>query len=201
MLRSLVIFISLSFAFLILVISILRISSPKYSFYQPDTIQEQSSFSTHVNYNLPDPGIGPDNPFWFFKALRDKIWLETTTDPLKRAQLLLLFADKRLSQASYLLEEGKADLGVPTVLKAEQYLQEAYKMENEAYALGIDTAEITEILARASLKHREVIEKNIAIAPDDAKPTLSQINDIPKEVYEKSVQRLNEKGKKAPLSQ
>lgn len=198
MFRVLVILISLIFASWVLMFSVFRTAAPKYAFYQPLSSDSQATFSANVNYELPKPGIGPDNPLWIFKAARDKIWLFSTFSPTRRSDLLLLFSDKRLSQAKKLIEKGDIELGVATAAHAEQYLMDAYLAETQAYAQGMDTIGLSQSLARASLKHREVLEKLINVLPNDAKPTLFQIIDTPKQVYEKSVQRLNEKGQIAP---
>lgn len=198
MFRALVILTSLALAFVVLTFSIFRTSAPRYAFYQPSTSQTQATFSANINYDLPSAGLGPDSPFWVFKAARDKLWLLTSFNPTRRSELLLLFADKRLSQAKRLLEEQDIDLGVATAVKAEQYLMDAYLAENDAYAQGMDTIALAQGLARASLKHREVLEQLTSSLPNDAKPTLFQTIDVSKEVYEKSVQRLNEKGQIAP---
>ena len=200
MFRVLVILSSIGFAFLVLFFSIFRTSAPKYAFYQPSFQGPQATFSANINYDLPEAGLGPDSPFWVIKAARDKVWLLTSGNPTRRSELLLLFADKRLSQAKRLLEEGNIELGIATAIHAEQYLMDAYGEENDAYAQGMDTIGLAQSLARASLKHREVLEYCASFVPSDAKPTLFQTIDISKEVYEKSVQRLNEKGKSFPDS-
>ena len=56
----------------------------------PVPVQETSK---PVDYFLAYPGMLPDQFIYPVKMLRDKIWLFLTTDPSKRADLLLLNAD------------------------------------------------------------------------------------------------------------
>src|SRR3989344_251429 len=148
-----------------------------------------------VNYDLPYQGrIMPDSPLWPLKALRDKIWLFITTNSSRRAELDLLFADKRLASAKILFEKDKPELAFTTLSKAEKYLEEAMLQENENRKKGMDTSQFLERLARASLKHFEVMEGIMTIAPEDAKPKIVEAQSYAKKVFESSRDALNEKG-------
>src|SRR4249920_1231928 len=93
------------FASLILFISFLRVASVRYE-YQGKMNKDKVFLSTtdsRVDYSLPFPGgVLPDSPFWFIKVSRDKLWLFVSTDPSRRADLQLLFADKRLGSSKIL---------------------------------------------------------------------------------------------------
>lgn len=192
--RVVYIALSLVFAFIVLGTSLFRTAQPDFAFYQPADSYSQKGFVSPVEYYLPYHGMLPDHRLWPLKAVRDKVWVELTRDPIKRAQLLLLFSDKRLGMAEELFKKAEGDLGVATILKAEQYLDESFKSYEEAEIQGMDTADFLQKLARASLKHREGIEGFASIAPNDAKPVLIETLNIPKILYEKSVQELNRKG-------
>ena len=59
-----------------------------------------------VAYELPFPGkVLPDSPFWVFKVIRDKVWYGLSFSHLKKAELALLFSDKRLGSAKILFEK------------------------------------------------------------------------------------------------
>ncbi|OGY11294.1 MAG: hypothetical protein A3A58_00790 [Candidatus Blackburnbacteria bacterium RIFCSPLOWO2_01_FULL_41_27] len=188
--RVIYIFGSLIFAFSILGISLLRTSTPDFIFYQSSDTYSQKGFVSPVEYYLPHHGLLPDHPFWPIKALRDKVWVQLTRDPIKRAQLLLLFADKRISMAQELLQNGKGALGVSTAVKAEQYLKESFIQYQEAEKLGMDTADFLQKLTRASLKHREMLEEFKNIAPNDAKSVIVETLNTPKTLYEDTVHEL-----------
>lgn len=115
------------------------------------------------------PGILPDHLLYPLKMIRDRIWLWLTTNPFKKAELLLKFADKRLMAAEALIEKDKVDLGITTLTKAEKYLERAINQERVAQEAGVETTDFLEKLSRAALKHEEIIlgfEKKI---PNEAK--------------------------------
>ncbi|MBI3443501.1 hypothetical protein HY008_02435 [Candidatus Woesebacteria bacterium] len=187
----------LSFATGVLITSIIQTSSIKYNFPPTQVAayheeMEKPEKKIEVDYFLAYPGrIHPDSPLWRLKALRDRIWLLITFDKNKKAELKLLFADKRLGLANILFENGKPEIGLSTLTKGEKYLEEAFD-------LGRENSEFIVKLAKASLKHREVIEKLLAIAPEEARPEIVKTLNYPKSVYDKTRNKLMEFGKPVP---
>lgn len=198
MLRKLLVAIPLIlFASLILFISFLRVASVRYE-YQGQMNKDKvylSSVESRVDYSLPFPGaVLPDSPFWFIKVSRDKLWLFITTDASRRAELQLLFADKRLGSAKILFEKNNPALGMATLEKAERYLSEASDTEKQIRASGNNTKDLLDRLARASLKHYEVMTLMYAGAPDEARPVIVRFQELPKKVYEDTRNAQLEKG-------
>ena len=191
-----------TFAFAVLLISTFRVASVKYQF--EDKTQKVSAKvlgdeDINIDYQLPYPGkILPDSPLWPLKALRDKVWLWITTNPTRKAELKLLFADKRLGSARILFEKGKPEEGLTTLTKAEKYLEETGWQVEENRKNGNDVYEFLQILAKASLKHYEVMQNIQGIAPEAARPTIIQVQDYPKRVFENSRNALLERGKTYP---
>jgi len=190
LLKTVAVVSGLLFAFGILFISILRVAAVKYSFrpiYADDSeieekIKQVSGIT--IDYSLAYPGsVLPDHPLWFLKAGRDKVWLFLTTDTLRKSDLNLLFADKRLQAAKKLFEEKKTDLGFSTLVRAEKYLENASNLETKARSEGYDTFESAQTLALAALKHRQTIKYIIAIAPEEARPEISKVEEYPISVY------------------
>jgi len=112
-----------------------------------------------IDYYLPYPGVLPDHPLYFLKMIRDRIELFFTTQPLKRAEKLLHYADKRIGAAQALVEGNKVRLGMTTATKAEKYLERAINQEEKASGEGIETRSFLEKLAKACLKHEEILLK------------------------------------------
>lgn len=110
-----------------------------------------------VNYYLPYPGILPDHPFYKVKMVRDQIWLALTNDPIQKAQLLLLFADKRIGAGDVLVRGNKVDLGISTFTKGQKYLERAITEVAKAKEKGHDVGEISTKIKTASLKYEEVL--------------------------------------------
>ncbi|HKC04746.1 MAG TPA: DUF5667 domain-containing protein, partial [Patescibacteria group bacterium] len=151
-------------AFVVLSVSVMRSVTISYVFASPTPIGNAvlGEETPDVEYKMPFPGkILPDNPLWVFKALRDKIWYSFTTDPLKKAELALLFADKRLTVSAALFENRKTADAISTLSKGEKYLETATEMEMCARNGGHNTSLFLTKLATASLKHRQIIEESI----------------------------------------
>jgi hypothetical protein len=195
--RILIVAPTLFFAFAILFTSIFRTASVKYVFSQETEIQEvrQESESVEIDYVLPYPGrITPDSPLWPIKAFRDRLWLMLTSNPERKAELKLLFADKRLAMSKALFERDKSEIAFSTLTKAEKYLEEACAIEEESRQKGVDTSEFLITLSKASLKHRQIIDEILMIAPEDARPGIGRVQDYPKEAYNKTRNALQGKG-------
>jgi hypothetical protein len=195
--RILIVVSTLVFAFAILFTSVFRTASVKYVFSQETQIQEegQGNEIAEIDYVLPYPGrISPDSPFWPIKALRDRLWLLLTSNPSRKAELKLLFADKRIAMSKALFEKDKSEIAFSTLTKAEKYLEEACTVEQENRQNGMDTSEFLTILSKASLKHRQVINEILTIAPEDARPGISRVQDYSKETYNRTRNALQGKG-------
>ena len=65
---------------------------------------------------------------------------------------------------------------------------------------GEDVSGFADNLARASLKHWQVLEDLRRTSPEDAQPLVNQINDYARVVYEKTSQLLNECGRTPPVN-
>lgn len=195
--RILIVVSILAFAFAILFTSVLRTASVKYVFSQETEIQEegQEKEIAEIDYVFPYPGrISPDSPFWPTKALRDKLWLLLTSNLSRKAELNLLFADKRIVMSKTLFEKDKSEIAFSTLTKAEKYLEEAFVIEQENRQKGTDTSEFLTILSKASLKHRQTIDEILMIAPEDARPGIGKVQDYSKEIYNKARNALQGKG-------
>lgn len=193
---------ALSLAFAVLAISIFRSAAVTYTVATPTPVGEAvlGEAVTEIDYQLPFAGrILPDNPLWVFKALRDKVWFAITTNPLKKAELALLFSDKRLESGRVLFENRKPDVALSTLAKGEKYLEIAASEEIVARKEGMDTSIFLTKLATSALKHRQIIETDLMpVAPEDAKPLLVKIEDYSKNVYKSSRDALNDKGIPVP---
>lgn len=190
------------FAFGILFTSIARTATIRRSFNLSSNISDEAKIlgeTTIIDYKLPYPGkVLPDHPLWPIKVVRDRLWLFVTTTPTRKIELDILFADKRLVSAKMLFEKDKPDVAFSTLTKAEKYLERAGDLEEEKRRAGEDTTQVLDQLAKSSLKHREVIEEILLIAPEDARPEVIKIEDYSTSVYSKARDALYEKGLTPP---
>jgi hypothetical protein len=196
-----------SFAFAILFISILQASKVPHVFTVSPLNLSTLNFdilgtdSTEIDYILPFAGaVLPDSPLWGLKAIRDRIWYLMTDSPIKKAELALLFADKRLVSGKILLENKKPDIAVSTITKGEKYLEVAMDQEEIARKEGLDTSEFLTKIAIASLKHREVLEKILPYVPEEGRPFVIKSEDYSRESFKSAKDLLNSKGLTIPNS-
>lgn len=187
-------------AITILSVSILRASSINYSFLPtPSQTLAASEADINIDYVLPYPGrVLPDHPLWSVKAIRDRLWLLVSVNPSRKAELYLLFADKRLASSKILFEKGKADLAFSALTKAEKYLELARQKDEENRKGGMDTRQFLTRLANSALKHREVLNDILEIAPEDAKPEIIKVESYPRDVFKGARDTLNSLGMPIP---
>jgi hypothetical protein len=189
------------FAFAILSVSILTSSAIVYPQVGP-IIQGNGpkSDASEINYQFPTAGLVlPDSPFWPLKALRDRVWYIISPSPLKKAELALLFSDKRLVSVQTLLKEGKATIAISTLTKGEKYLEVAVAEEKIARSQSYDTSTFLTKLATASLKHREVIEGLLPTVPEQGKPVVKAIENYSENSFKASRDALYSKGMPVPI--
>jgi len=139
----------------------------------PAAIQE-------IDYQLAYPGILPDHFLYPLKMIRDRVWLFLTTDSLKKADLLLTYADKRIWAAQMLLDKGKDDLAVSTATKAEKYLEQAAVQGEKAQEAGKNTVAFLEKISQASLKHEEILLGMSNRFSGQAQETIEKILEYPR---------------------
>lgn len=190
---------SLVFACGLVATSVLRSTILVFEFNQPQTNSLVLGKET-VEYYLPYPGMLPDHPLWWAKAARDKLWIFVNSNPVKRAEILLLLADKRIAMSQDLMKRQNPGLAVSTATKAEKYLEDAILEQEEARKRNIDTTGFLQKVATASLKHQELIIALRDSAPEDAKPILNQTLNSPIRVYESAVLQLKQMGRPFPTA-
>ena len=163
-----------SFALAILFISFFKtIRPPTVIGSSLDTMV--SSPSGSIDYYLPYPGLLPDHPLYWLKMVRDRVRLWLAFNQTKKAELLLLYADKRLGAAKALAEGNKVALAITTATKAETYLNQVLV---QLESLDQEKEEVKALWQKASisaLKHVEIISSLTLQVPDEAKATLSKM--------------------------
>lgn len=191
------------FAFAVLLISVFRSAQIKYSVRLVHSDQaaiinsqiNQEYENIFIDYYLPYPGpILPGSFWWTLKSARDQVWVALTFDTTAKAELNLLLADKRLVAAKLLFDQGNNQLGITTLSKAEKYLEKAVDLETKLEDQGVNTLDLTTTLIKASIKHRQVIKQIMLMAPDDAKATLTLIENYPRGIYGRKIKVLQQHG-------
>ena len=149
-------------------------SSQELSIKESTESAEVEEKDKKIEYQLPYPGLLPDNPLYFLKALRDAVVDFLISDPLKKANFYLLQADKRLNAGVYLFKKGKekVQLAQSTISKGENYFEKAISKAIEAKQQGMNIDDISRGLRTSSRKHKEVIKELAANADAKTKESL-----------------------------
>src|SRR3989339_1551118 len=136
-----------------------------------------------VIYNLPYPGLLPDSPLYITKIMRDKITDFLTRDNLKKAELYLLYSDKRTSMSLVLASKGKSQLAIDTFVKGEKYFLKIPELLRSAKKQGAQApSSFVETLKLSNAKHKELIEELIKILPQGLDQSLTQLSDLNQQV-------------------
>jgi hypothetical protein len=117
--------------------------------------------STRVNYELPYPGMLPDNPLYVLKVIRDGIVKFLINDPMQKARFSILNADKRIYAGKMLVDHGKDQLAVETITKSNNYFDDALAAIKTAKSKNPKSTDINPLLDQFKTsiqKHEELIE-------------------------------------------
>ncbi|QQG44348.1 MAG: hypothetical protein HYW86_00295 [Candidatus Roizmanbacteria bacterium] len=121
-----------------------------------------------VAYDLPYPGILPDNPLYMIKAARDKIQEFITRDNIRKAELYNLLSDKRMFMSQLLAKKGKSQLAINTLSKGEKYFLKIPELLSNSKKQGVKPQD--EMILKLKLsneKHEEVISTFLKEASQD----------------------------------
>lgn len=132
-----------------------------------------------VIYNLPYPGLLPDSPLYITKVARDRITDFLTRDNLKKAELYLLYSDKRVSMSLSMASKGKNQLAIDTFMKGEKYfLQIPDLLKSAKQQGGQAPSSFVETLKLSNAKHKELIGELIKVLPQGLNESLAQLSDL-----------------------
>jgi hypothetical protein len=114
-----------------------------------------------IKYELPFPGILPDNFFLYkLKMGRDKLWEFLISDLERKAYFEILMADKRVAAAENLFFiKNKTDLSISTLSKGFKYLEKVPPVVSALREKNFNVNNLIDKLTGATLKHEKVIEK------------------------------------------
>jgi len=112
---------------------------------------------TPVDYQLPYPGILPDHPLYTFKKLRDWLLITFNRHPLKKAELYLLFSDKKIGMSDLLLEKRKLELAVDILVESQSDILKSASILPSLTQKSMLPAGLPDKIELATKKHKEII--------------------------------------------
>lgn len=116
-----------------------------------------------VQYDLPYPGMLPDNPLYVLKQVRDWILDKLIVDPVRKTEFYILQGDKRLAMGIMLFADGKNVLAEQVISKGEKHMNNAVQTLLVLKGQGKDVpAYITDHVTKALAKHAELLTSEIA---------------------------------------
>jgi len=138
-----------------------------------------SAAPTPIDYQLPYPGMFPDNPLYFLKVFRDNLTSFFLSKPIDKANFELLQSDKNV-QASYLLvtqQQGKTLLAFQIFSQAQDDFSQAVIQAKNAKKQGYSTKEFADKLSSANQKHEQILQAIAQAANQTSSPTVQKEHD------------------------
>lgn len=139
------------------------------------------------NSELPQSGMTPDNPLYFFKEWKESIQTFFTFGAENKAKQFLHLSEVRLAEYLKMTEKGKTEIAQKTLEKYEKQLNQALEKTSEKVALG-----------EKILKHKEVLRDNLESAPENAKSGIEKAIVASLEAETKIKQKIEEALRQAP---
>lgn len=92
--------------------------------YLEFTIRYGDGETEPANYNLPEVGMLPNNPFYGFKKIRDWMWLNLSSG-VNKSKLAILMADKKMTEAGQLFLANQNRTAIEAGIEAMDKLEYA----------------------------------------------------------------------------
>ena len=117
------------------------------------------SFGENSCYKLPETRTLPDSPFYGLKSLRDELWINLSNEPLEKARITLLIADKKIEEAIVLSKKnGKKDLIIKTSQQAAEKLKSAKDLISKMNDKDIEVQKVSQRIEMATLAYKDIID-------------------------------------------
>ena len=122
---------------------------------------------------LPDPGITPDSPFYFFDNWGKKIGMFFAFGPEAKAQKALEYAEERLAEARAMAVRNKIREMEQAANSYDEFLAIVAERTEEARQRGA-SGNISEKVALATQKHLDVLDRVKETVPKQAEETIAR---------------------------
>ena len=124
--------------------------------------------------DLPEPGVLPDNPFYFIKSLGEGLKTVFTLGAVAKAERFAYLAEKRLAEADALSEGEEPEKAQKAVEKYEKAVEKAALKATEAKENGREADDILEHISTMILKHQEVLAGVYERVPENAQESIHE---------------------------
>ena len=134
---------------------------------------------------LPDLGLTPDSPFYFFKTWQENIQTFFAFGAENKARQYLHLADVRLAEYQKLIEEEKMDIAQKTLDKYESQLQRALDKISEIKEAGKDVTALSATVEESITKHLQVLRYVLSRVPEAARSAIQKAIEASSKVIER----------------
>jgi hypothetical protein len=121
---------------------------------------------------LPDPGITPDSPFYFFDTLGKNIGLFFAFGPEAKARKALQYAEERLAEAQVMAAKNRVREMTRAANDYDGFMAMVNERAEEARQQGVSD-NISEKVALATSKHLSVLDRIKDKLPKGAKEDIA----------------------------
>lgn len=142
--------------------------------------------------DLPDPGMLPDNSFYFLKSWSEGIGTISTLDDVAKAERFLYLSERRLSEANALVAQGKTELAAEAVDRYHEQLNLALVKAEAAKAKGLNTDGIFTNISLATLNHQVVLADVYQKVPEQARPGIERAMQASMHGHEKATKAVSD---------
>jgi len=127
---------------------------------------------TEAPTETEDPGILPDSPFYFLKTFWEKIQEFLTRDPVKKAEIHLRFAQRRLLETQKMCEKGKCNIAERWMNRFQEKIQIATRSAEKAQEKGRDVTALVEKFQANLERQQAVLDIVLDKVPEPAKEAI-----------------------------
>lgn len=140
------------------------------------TPEATPTIATDSSYNPPSIRILPGNPLYALELIWDKLSLLFTSQPHNKAVKYITLADRELTAASTLINNGSFPLGLHTAFRGEHYMTLfVNKMKEVASNAGsLDTSAIR-LAHNAFSYHKQLLSNMIGKSSGDIQSSFKSI--------------------------
>lgn len=141
------------------------------------TISNSDNLEVH-EYKFPEVNTLPTKPWYKVKEIRDELWIYLSNDPISKAKMILLIADKKITESQMLYKQNHYSLALDTGDEAFNKLKYAYMAVSEADPKNTEARHIKNEIYKASFAYKEIINSINQDQKLDQNRFLKLINDI-----------------------
>ena len=130
-------------------------------------------------------GFLPDSSFYFLKIWKESIQTFFTFGNINKAEQYLHLAEIRFAEYQKMMGKGKTEIAEKTLEKYEKQLNRAIDKTKEAKAEGKDARDVRKEIDKAISGNKEVLQRNLEKAPEQAKKGLERAIESSEKAEEK----------------